>query len=778
VWTERRDQDAEILMTIVATGRPPFRAAFPLVEAKLRPATSRPGAVARTRLVALLDAEPGCRVTSVLAPPGYGKTTLLAQWAASSHLPAAWLTVDDGDNDPAVLLAYLAAALDHVTPVGEEVARVLAGPSERILARAVPQLASALHGWSQPALLVIDDAHRLVDRPSLDALASLVDGLPPGFRVAIAARSEPGLPLARLRVQQDLLELTARELALDEAETKELAVSVGCDLPPDEVRDLTEATEGWAAGIYLTALALARGDDRGPALIASPGRTAHLAAYLRSEVEQRLDSDDRAFLARTAILEPVEPAIAEAVSGMPGAAERLRRIAHDNLLLSEVGGGTAFRYHHLLRDFLLDGLEANEPGSTPELHRRASEAYATRGRTRAAVEHALAAGDRGLAASLVVRAGLPMFNSGQVATIDRWLATFTPADFDRHPPLAVLATWIHLMAGRADEAERSADVIERSRFEGPAGDGSASFASQRAIVLALMCRHGPRDMLANASIAVAAEGPGSPWRSHALFMEGAAWLLLGDPERAAPLIDDSIDAGIASGAPTVIMLTTRARILLGQGAIDTAARLVDQALDRAVATRLEESTQVLATQALCARLALATGDRDLARTALVRAQVLRPLAHAGTPWVSVAALLDLVHAHLALSDVAGAQVALREAEQIVRLRPALGILTDELVAARRQVEGAAGTLVGSSALTAAELRVLMLLPTYLSFQEIADRLRISRNTVKTHAVAIYGKLWASSRGEAVERAVELGLLEPYPALRPTHGDGRRDGPDA
>jgi LuxR family maltose regulon positive regulatory protein len=137
----------------------------------------------------------------------------------------------------------------------------------------------------------------------------------------------------------------------------------------------------------------------------------------------------------------------------------------------------------------------------------------------------------------------------------------------------------------------------------------------------------------------------------------------------------------------------------------------------------------------------------------------------------VDALLELARAYLAVSDTAGAQTAVREAEAIVRVRPALGVLVDELVELRGRVGGAADALAGSSTLTSAELRVLPLLPTYLSFQDIADRLGISRNTVKTHAMSIYAKLWASSRGEAVERAVELGLLEPYPGLVPAGSAG-------
>jgi LuxR family maltose regulon positive regulatory protein len=165
-------------------------------------------------------------------------------------------------------------------------------------------------------------------------------------------------------------------------------------------------------------------------------------------------------------------------------------------------------------------------------------------------------------------------------------------------------------------------------------------------------------------------------------------------------------------------------------------------------------------------VAVNAGDLARARALLVRAQLVRPLVSHGMPGLAVASLLELARAYLGVSDPSGAQLALREAERIVRRRPALGRLTDELLQMRRRVVDAASTLAGSSSLTNAELRVLPLLPTYLSFQEIADRLVISRNTVKTHAMSIYGKLQASSRGEAVERAVELGLLEPYPVLGP------------
>ena len=160
----------------------------------------------------------------------------------------------------------------------------------------------------------------------------------------------------------------------------------------------------------------------------------------------------------------------------------------------------------------------------------------------------------------------------------------------------------------------------------------------------------------------------------------------------------------------------------------------------------------------------ASGDRTRARELLVRAQLVRPLASHAAPWFCVGALLELARAHLALADPAGARGAIREAREILRRRPDLGTLVTELGEIQRRVDEAASILSGPSTLTNAGLRLLAILPTYLSFREIADRLFISRNTVKTQALSIYGKLDASSRSEAVERAVALGLLEPFPGL--------------
>jgi LuxR family transcriptional regulator, maltose regulon positive regulatory protein len=747
--------------------------ALPIIEAKLQPVAAGRGSVDRSRIVdRLLDPQAPTLVT-LAAPAGYGKTTVLAQWVEREARPVAWLTVDTADNDPTVFVAYLASALARI---GDIDASLLGGTTlarSRILSFAIPRLLADIHRWPQPAVLVIDDAHRLTDATSLDALATFAGHLPPGFHLAVAGRVAPRLPVARLRAERKVLEIDASTLALDARETAALTAATGWPLSTEDASALVARTEGWAAGIYLATLAHARGEPDAGWTSAVSGVDEPIADYLRSEVGHRIDDADMTILTRSAVLELLEPHAVEAVTGRPDAADRLEALAAQNLFIQTVGrDGRSFRYHKLLRDFLLAELERREPGMTVTLHRSAARWAAGAGAIELAIHHSLAAGDRADAARLVASHGVTAFQTGDFVTLERWLGAFEVEDFEALPQLALVAAWVYTMTGRGDDAIRLAELAERAPTEHMDADLARSFEVRRALTRAVMCRRGPRAMLADAELAVAGEPASGRWLTHALWVLGSAHYLLGDLDAAEAALQASTREAQAVDSPNLAPLTLLASIRLRQQDWAGAEQLIREASVRLEQFGYGYLVMGLGIYALQARIAAHRGEVQAAREALVRAQLVRPLASRAAPAYAVASLVELARAYLAMSDPAGAQIVVREAEEIVRRTPALGILTDELIDVRRYLSGAATALVGSSALTSAELRILPFLPTYLSFPEIADRLSISRNTVKTHAMSIYGKLWASSRGEAVERAVELGLLEPYPGLESLRGAPR------
>ena len=745
-----------------------FRPSFPLVEAKLSRPMSNPATVARPRLTGLLTAEPPPAVVSIVAPPGFGKTVLLADMAGRGRRDVAWLTLDEFDNAPSVFLTYVTAAIDRVEPVDPSLGRALRMPGARILAAAVPRLAAELHRWNRPGVLVLDDVHRLVNLTCLDALGALLEHLPPGFQVVLASRTAPGLPLGRLRANRTLCEIGQDQLAFDTDETQALAAGVGQQLSRSEAQALTDRTEGWAAAIYLAVLGHMRAGAGSVGLGEISGRDGYIAEYLRSELLRVLDDGDLTLLTRTSILRIVEPRLAEHVSGQPHATERLCRLARGNLLIGEIGGAEAsYRYHHLLRDHLAGELERREPGAAAGLHRRAAAWYVQAGRSEAAIEHAIASGDTDEAAQMVEAVTLQTYLLGQGDRLSRWFATFDESVYERRPTLAFGAALVHALSGRPEAADRMADIVERGTFDGVPAIGVASFESARAILRAAMVRHGPEDALANASAAVAAEGPGSPWRTLALEVLAQAHLMRGDVTAAEAVLADAVASAAVGGSYAFYALALLASVAIGRGDWDAAERYARESHLRLGRMDAElYAASAILVHAVAARVALHHGDTARGRAELVRAQLLRPLASYALPTV-VHALIEVARAYLSTGDPAGAGNAIAEAERVLRRRPDLGEFLTQLGDVRRRVHESAHTLVGPSTLTPAELRLLPMLSTHLMFQEIADRLHVSRHTVKAQVVSIYGKLGASSRGEAVDRAIDLGLLEPFPGLRLT-----------
>jgi LuxR family transcriptional regulator, maltose regulon positive regulatory protein len=738
--------------------------AFDLVASKLHRPLIRPGTVRRSSLVERLARSGPCPVVSVVAPGGYGKTTLLSQWAESSGQAFAWVSVDEADNDPKVLLSYVAEALDAVEPIDERVFAALASPASSVPGSVVPRLGSAFSSMTSPVVLVLDDVHVLHNLECRSALSVLADHVPDGSQLVFAGRAQPPLRVARLRAEGKITEIGPRDLSFAREEASSLLRAAGVALGQEEMAELHDRTEGWPAGLYLAALYLREGGPLASAAVSFGGDDRLVSEYMESEFLSRISRQQRAFLTRTAVLERICGPLCDAVLDVAGSAAVLADLAGSNVLLVPLDRrGEWYRYHHLFRDMLLAELGRREPALMPVLRRRAAGWCLDNSMPEAALEYSMAAGDVDEAARLVGQLAVPAYRQGRATTIQRWFGWLEDrGGIEAHPMAAVLASLLSALMGRPVDAERWADAVDRWQYGDPARPDDPSAEAWAALLRAFLCRGGTGRMRADADEAArrfAAERFLTP--APALLL-GIARVLGGDLDGGDSCLEDAVRVGEQVGAPEnlALALCERALVAMAGSQWDRAEVLAGQARTVLRQAGIEESFATPLICAVQARAAMHQGDVPAARRELLIAQHLRPLLTSALPYLAVQARLELARVHLALADTAGARTLMREVDDLLRRRPGLGTLAGQAEAVRAQLSRNRGsTSPGASALTAAELRLLPLLSTHLSFPQIAGEMFLSRHTIKSQAMSIYRKLGAPSRSQAVARSRELGLLE-------------------
>ena len=755
----RRPRTRHIPVAVAAPSPLPFD----VLESKLCAPELRPGIASRPGLVNRLRSERTYPLVAIVGAAGYGKTTLIAQWTAREDRASAWVTVDAHDNDALVLLRHIAAALDRIEPLPEDVLEALAAPSARIWRTAVPRLARAVAAFRSPFVLVLDDVDLLGTPEALDVIKALADNLPAESSLVLAGRVQPRLPFARLRAAERLLQLGTSELALGRREAELLLRGVGSDLEPDEVARLIVSSEGWATGLVLSA----RADDPHDGL-------QPLAEYFEAEHLSRLEPERLAFLCRTSVLDRLTGPLCDALLGGTAGAVELESLARANLFLARDGNG-GYRYHPLFRVALRRELERREPGLVVELHARAADWYEAHGDRESALGHALAAGEAARAAALLADVAVTAFAAGRDAAVEVWLAAFAnAAPIEQYPAVGVLAGWIHALRGRAEDAERCLAAAEQGRLDGTQPDGSASVRPWVSLLRAALCADGPDRMAEDVAGALRELPAASPWRPLALVLEGIAALLRADPEAANAAFAAADEAAALSGAifPRALAHAERALLALASDDADRAEGLAAKAREL-----LEETSEQVRPTSAIVRAAVARTYLRQGRWSDVPGELraaeppAASLGHA-LPWLAVQTHTSLAAAYVALRDRDRARAALEQLELVVDRRPDLGALSDDVDAARSSVRKLLDEREeASTGLTAAELRLLPLLATHLSFREIGERLFVSRNTIKTQAISVYRKLNVSSRSSAIERAVELSLLD----LTPGHGELTRAG---
>jgi LuxR family maltose regulon positive regulatory protein len=690
----------------------------------------------------LMDAE-RASLALLVAPAGYGKTTLLTEWAARDPRRFAWVSLRGADDDPLELAHSVARALSAVPERRKRSLEALAQSLESAMSRA-----------DEPLVLVLDDAHVLRSPQAFELIARLVDSAGQNSQLVLSARKQPPFPVARLRTGRRLLELRSPDLMLTRGEVAGVAAAAGLELDVAGYELLADRTEGWPAGVYLAALALRDEPSPQRALASFGGDDRLMVDYVRDELLAELPATLVEFLARSSVLTRLSGPLCDHVLERADSGRALRKLSQMNLPVQPLDRtDTEYRYHPLLAESLRAELRLREPELEPSLHARASDWYERHGERDLAIEHALQANDLERAGALLWQATPELLGYGRVATLSRRIANFTREQVGACAPLALSAASAELALGDRALAEHWLAGAERNLG---ASAGEAGLHLLRAAVAddtAAMRRESAR------AARLAADD--SPWRSFACVFEGMALRLEGERAAAREWLEDGARRGVAlAPAAQALCLAQLALLAIDEGDWDEAEARA--AIARAQVDRVGLGEFPLAALVFAASAAVhAHTSRPQAseRDARHAERLLQELG-AFTPWYAAQCQIALAWAALRMSDTAHARRLLAEASRGLRGLPADTAAHTSLAACQDQIEVvSAARADDAEQLTTAELRVLQFLPTHLSFPEIADELYVSRNTVKTHVRAVYRKLTATSRSEAVDHAREAGLID-------------------
>jgi LuxR family maltose regulon positive regulatory protein len=710
--------------------------------AHLHPAHRGAGVVPRRLLVERMRADDSARIVVLAAPPGYGKTNVMMQWAARQPLPVVWLTVDHADNDPHVLVGGIAAGLgcvdDHASA---SLNRLLTAIADR-----------------GPVLLVLDQLEVLGSDESTAVVTDLAARLPAGSRLAIGTRERPPLPMPMLQSRGEVLEVSRAELAMTRQEARLLLDKAGVALDESAVDAVVEHTEGWPVALHFAARAARlwprrtsgfrfRGDDR------------LMGDYLRAEVLDGLDEATVTFLIRTSVLGRLGGPLCDAVLETRGSQARLEALESTTLPLIALDNHRGwYRYHHLLRDLLASDLARHEPALAATLHGRAARWFDAGRLPEPALKHAQAAGDPERAAKLVAAAGAAAYISGRADDVGRWVEWFPAGGVRvRFPNVAILGALAEASLGHPPAAERWTAFAEPGRLR--EASGRCAVAGWRSYLRAFTCRSGVPRMRTDARRAQRELSPWSPLLPGAILLEGLSFVLAGDSATADPILAHAHDVAVDVGAMPTAAFALAERALIaaaaeaGTEADDLAARAVAIVEQHGLVGCLEAAIVF----AVSARRAIRAGDSATGRTQLEKAGRLRPLLTYAAPWTAHFQL-ELARGYLELGDAATARTILRELGDTLQQRPNLGNVAGEANEVRAALETIRDCTLEGTSLTVAELRLLPYLSTHLSFPEIGTNLNVSRHTVKTQAISIYRKLGVSSRSDAIRRAHQIGLL--------------------
>jgi LuxR family maltose regulon positive regulatory protein len=734
------------------------------METKLHAPSVRKEWVERRELVSVL-AGADAKLVLVEAPAASGKTTLVAQWRASTSedRPFAWVSLDHGDDDLGRLWWYLVHALQRACPGfgGDEILRALRVQLPDITGNLMPILVNELAALQTPVVIVLDDYHVIRERSCHEQTAFLLLHLPPSVTLVIITRADPPLPLARLRAAGEMVEIRMRELRFAPEDAAVLVRDVsGVELSEPDLAVLLERTEGWPGGLYLAALSL-RGHPSPSAFIGQfTGDNRFIVDFLAEEVLSRQPGDIRQFLARTAILDRFCAPLCDAVVGSANSAEIIDVLDRENLFLVPLDDNRQwYRYHHLFAQVLRSQLARTEPDIGPILYERASAWHRLSGSKDEAIRYALAADDIAGAVDLIARHWLAYVDSGRAGTVRAWLRSLGDDQIAAHPLAAHSAAWVAALFGDRESVRRWVPVVTAGTHDGPLPDGMRSLEFS-AVLLGTFGFDGIRTMRESAARAVALErDPTSPWYALAMTVLGFSLYLSGAPG-AAEALSQAIAHEGAVPLVRIMALSAASIVATEEGRLAQAKELASAARHVADDGDLGHAPQNSLAYVATGAVHALEGRLEEARSQFRRALRSREQWPGLSPWPTLETLLRLASLLLDLGDRRGAGGLLDEAREILTSLPdgAEAQLTRLEWLERRIATRQSRVISLADPLTEREIAVLRLLGGTLSLREIGQELHLSQNTIKTHTQAIYRKLGVSTRHGAVGKGREIGVL--------------------
>jgi LuxR family maltose regulon positive regulatory protein len=458
-----------------------------LLTTKLHMPPVSPKLVPRSRLIQQLEEglHLGHRLTLATAPAGFGKTTLLSDWLRQTDRPVAWLSLDDGDNDPTRFLAYLVAALQRIdSAIGQTAQAMLQDPQTPPLEPLLTSLVNDIAATPHPFILVLEDYHAIESPAIHRALSFLLDHLPPpgpGMHLVVATRADPPLPIARLRGRGQLTELHVADLRFTPDETETFLNEVmELSLAAKDIAVLERRTEGWIVGLQLAALSIQGREDVSDFITAFTGSHRYVLDYLTEEVLHRQSEDTRAFLLQTAILDRLCGPLCDAVTGKAKNYRTLEALEATDLFIVPLDDERRwYRYHHLFADLLRQRLQREGSDLVPELHRRASEWYEANGLIPEAVSHALASANLERAADLIEWTAWTVLIRGEMITLLGWLDALPDDLLRSRPQLGVLRAWALAFTGRLEDIESQLHEVDIRQAQGDVAAVRAHVAALR-----------------------------------------------------------------------------------------------------------------------------------------------------------------------------------------------------------------------------------------------------------------------------------------------------------